>query len=145
MTNAAQMYEPPLLRFMRALDPDEKEAFAEAVGTSLQYLHQMVGQPAPNPNLRLALAIVEESQRIYRKRGIDPLTLSDLLVGRIKAQNMKDHTTGESFALLPSGELARRRLDMTGRIVLINAAGEVIAEEDSYPSPAMAKKIPPLD
>lgn len=145
MTNVAQMYEPPLLRFMRALDPDAKEAFAESAGTSLQYLHQMIGQTAPNPNLKMALAIVAESQRIYRKSGIDPLTLEDLLVGRIKVQSVKDHTTGEAFTLLENGKLARRRIDKQGRIVLIDDHGGVIAVEDSHPGPNTVKKILPLE
>lgn len=145
MSVTAQMFEPPLLRFLRALDLDEKEAFAAAVGTSLQYLQQMVGQPAPNPALRLAMAMEAESHRLGRLLGTDPLSLPDLLIGRVKAKHVLDHTTGEAFTMLPNGEMARRRVDGQGRIVLLNAKGDIVDVEEARPSPTTVKKVRPLD
>ena len=145
MSAPAQMFEPPLLRFLRALDPDEKEAFAEVVGTSLLYLQQMAGQPSPNPALRLAMAMEAESHRLARLLGTDALSLPDLLIGRIKAKHVLDHTTGETFTMLSNGEMARRRVDSQGRIVLLNAKGSVVDVEEARPSPASVKKLRPLD
>lgn len=145
MSATNQQFEPPLLRFLRALDPDAKEAFAAAVGTTLAYLQQMCLQAAPNPALRLALAIEAESHRLSRQLGIDPLTLQDLLVGRIRAKHVKDHTTGEVFTMLPDGKMARRRVDAHGRIVLLNDKGAVIDVEEARPAPATVKRIKPLE
>lgn len=144
MPSPNQMFEPPLLRFMRALNQDEKEQFAEAIGTTVQYVHQMSTQPRPNPNLTMALAIEAESHRLSRQLGIEPLTLADLLVGRIMAKHVQDHTTGEVFTLLPSGEMARRRIDKKSRVVLIDARGRVIAVEDSNPGLPTLRKVLPL-
>jgi hypothetical protein len=140
-----QMYEPPLLRFLREIGGDGKESFAKAVGTTVPYLHQMIGQAAPNPGLILSLAIEAESHRLHRQTGVTPLTLPDLLVGRIKAQQVKDHTTGEPFTLLPNGEMARRRIDGQGRVVLVDDRGRVVAVEDSFPGASTLKRIPLLD
>lgn len=71
----------PLLRLLRALTKDQREAFAAAVGTTTVYLYQLAAQPEPNPRLRLALAIREESRRISKRVMTEPLTLEDLLVG----------------------------------------------------------------
>lgn len=71
----------PMLRFLRALTKDQREAFAAAVGTTTTYLYQLAAQPEPNPRLRLALAIREESRRIAKRAMTEPLTLEDLLVG----------------------------------------------------------------
>lgn len=71
----------PLLRFLRALTTEQKEAFASATGTTIGYLYQLAAQRQPNPRLRLALAMVAESERISKRVGADPLTLLDLLVG----------------------------------------------------------------
>ncbi len=71
----------PLLRFLRALTPEQREAFASATGTTTGYLYQLAAQPMPNPRLRLALAIEAETHRIAKRVGADPLTLADLLVG----------------------------------------------------------------
>ena len=113
----------------------------------MQYLHQMIGQAAPNPALKLALALEAESHRLARQGLVDapPLTLPDLLVGRLKVSHVKDHTTGELFTLLPSGEMVRRRIDGQNRVVLIDAKGRVIAVEDSHPGPSTLKKIPLLE
>ena len=140
-----QMYEPPLLRFLRMLDGDEKEAFAKAVGTTYYYIFQLVGQAEPNPTLKLALAIEAETHRLGRQLGIEPVSLSDLLIGRIKTKQAKDHTTGEVFALLPNGDLVLRRLDKQGRIVLVDGDGRILGIEDSNPGPHTLKKVRPLD
>jgi len=145
MNAPTQMVEPPLLRFLRALDSDEKEAFAAACGTTLLYLQQMVGNPAPNPTLKLAFAIESESHRFGRIHGIPGVSLQDLLIGRIKTKQTRDHTTGELFTLMPNGELVRRRVDKQGRIVLIDQHGDVIAVEETYPGPNTVKKVRPLD
>lgn len=146
MTTHAQSTEPPLLRFIRALSADEREAFAETVGTTVGYINQLVGHPAPNPSLKLALAIEAESHRLSRQiTGLTPLSLPDLLVGRIKTKRIKDHTTGEVFALLPNGELVRRRLDKLGRVVLIDAKGRVIDVEESRPGATTAGDVVPLE
>lgn len=71
----------PLLRFLRALDTEQRQAFAAAVGTTMVYLYQLAAQPEPNPRLRFALAVRDESRRIAKKAMTEPLTLEDLLVG----------------------------------------------------------------
>lgn len=60
---------------------EQREAFASAVGTTLTYLYQLAAQQNPNPQLKLALAIVAESKRRAPKLMATPLTLEDLLVG----------------------------------------------------------------
>lgn len=71
----------PLLRFLRALDPDQRRAFSEAVGTTHVYLYQLAGQSQPNPRLRLATRIVEASKRFAPLAMAEPLTYDDLLIG----------------------------------------------------------------
>lgn len=77
--------ETPLLRFLRALSPDDREAFCKACDTKLLYLYQVAAKEEPNPTLRLAKALVENS-RIWQKKipkvlKVAPLTYDDLLVG----------------------------------------------------------------
>lgn len=71
----------PLLAFIRCLTPDQKKDFVAKVGTTYVYIHQLATAEAPNPALRLAKAIVEESRRLSKKVGAEPLTYDDLLVG----------------------------------------------------------------
>lgn len=71
----------PLQTFLRALDHEQKEQFAQAVGTTRVYLHQLASAEHPNPRLRLALALVEESKKLSRKVMSPPLSLPDLLTG----------------------------------------------------------------
>ena len=71
----------PLLRFLRALTVEQQTLFAESVGTTRVYLYQLAAQPAPNPRLRLAMALVTESKKVGKKVMQAPLTLEDLLVG----------------------------------------------------------------
>lgn len=71
----------PLLRFLRALDADQKVQFAAACGTTYNYLYQLAAQHEPNPRLRTAKAMVEESRKYARKAMTPPLTYDDLLVG----------------------------------------------------------------
>ena len=71
----------PLLRFLRALTKEQRTEWARDCGTTVQYLYQLAAQPAPNPQLRLALALVALSKRYARKQMTSPLVLEDLLVG----------------------------------------------------------------
>lgn len=72
----------PLLGLLRALDPDQRKAFAADVGTTVVYLYQLAGQPWPNPKLRMAKRIVEYSAKYASKAlGVRPLSYDDLLVG----------------------------------------------------------------
>lgn len=77
--------ETPLLRFLRALNPDDRKAFCEACGTTLLYLYQIAGKEEPNPTLKLAKALVENSRtwqkKIPKVLKVAPLTYDDLLVG----------------------------------------------------------------
>jgi hypothetical protein len=74
-------YITPLLRFLRCLTKTQRKQFAERCGTTEFYLYQIAAQPAPNPRLKLALAIVAESRKIAPVVMTYPLTLEDLLVG----------------------------------------------------------------
>lgn len=71
----------PLLRFLRALDADQRKAFAAAVGTTDGYLYQLAAAVAPNPRLRLAMLLVSESKKLSKKVMAAPLTFDDLLIG----------------------------------------------------------------
>jgi DNA-binding XRE family transcriptional regulator len=71
----------PMLRFMRAMNKEEQEAFAAAVGTTRVYLYQLAAQEEPNPRLRLAVAICKESQRLSKRLMAEPLKVEDLLIG----------------------------------------------------------------
>jgi hypothetical protein len=71
----------PLLRFLRALTKEQREAFAGRSGTTVPYLYQLAGDKEPNPRLKLALSLVHESERLGAKVMQKPLTLKDLLVG----------------------------------------------------------------
>lgn len=71
----------PLLGFLRALDADQRKAFAAEVGTTVVYLYQLAGQPWPNPKLRLSRSMVQASAKYASKLGARPLSYDDLLVG----------------------------------------------------------------
>lgn len=71
----------PLLKFLRALSPEQREAFASAVGTTVLYLYQVAAQPSPNPRLQLAKRLVDESKPLAKRAKAEPLTYEDLLVG----------------------------------------------------------------
>lgn len=71
----------PLLRFLRAMTPEQKKELADACGTTMVYLYQLAAQPWPNPRLRLAKMLVEESKRLRRKLMTEPLSYDDLLIG----------------------------------------------------------------
>lgn len=62
----------PLLRFLRCTTKPQREAFARSVGTTLAYLYQLAGATSPNPQLKLAHAIVLESRKIGKKIMADP-------------------------------------------------------------------------
>ena len=83
---AGQKHLTPLLRFLQAFGHGEvaksqKDRFAEAAGTTYVYLHQLATQPAPNPRLKLALALVAESERLAGGLMTSPLSPADLLIG----------------------------------------------------------------
>lgn len=89
---------PPLLRLLRSLTPEQRAQLAKDCDTTPQYLYQVAGQDSPNPRLRLAMALVEQSKTWstklrseMRRKGIpadiistivpEPLDYPDLLVG----------------------------------------------------------------
>lgn len=91
----------PLLRFIRALNDAEKEtetkfldqfvaALAPTNGkkTTKGYLYQLAGNELPNPTLRLAKAIVEQSRVFGPRVNARPLTYEDLLVGCIPTNRL---------------------------------------------------------
>jgi integrase len=65
-------YVTPLLRFLRALTKEQRKQFATECGTTEVYLYQLAAQPAPNPQLKLALALVDHSKRYARRVMTDP-------------------------------------------------------------------------
>ena len=75
----------PMLTFLRALTKDQRKEFAITVGTTTTYFYQIAAQVEPNPRLRLALAIRDESWRVAKTLMTPPLTLEDLLVGMAPA------------------------------------------------------------
>lgn len=86
--------ETPLLKYLRALASEDREKFAEACGTKVVYLYQLAGQAAPNPRLRLAKALVEQSEtflkRIPRVMRQSALSYEDLLVGALDEEESAD-------------------------------------------------------
>lgn len=79
----------PLSNFLNAMDRETRLACAEICGTKMNYLQQLAGQERPNPNLRLAFALVAESKRLSDHLNHPPLTLDDLLVGAVELDPMK--------------------------------------------------------
>lgn len=79
---AAEKAETPLLGFIRGLgELKTKQEFAEACGTTLPYLYQLCAKEEPNPTLKLAMALVEQSAVFGKNHRLRPLTFDDLLVG----------------------------------------------------------------
>ena len=91
----------PLLRFIRALKDAEKEneteffdQFVAALTptngkkTTKVYLYQLAGNKLPNPTLRLAKAIVEQSRVFGPRVSARPLTYEDLLIGCIPTNRL---------------------------------------------------------
>ena len=88
--------EPPLLRFIRSLKTSDKECatknyelfvdglkHASGKERTGHYLYQLSGKAVPNPTLRLAKAIVEQT-RIFAPRVSErPLSYEDLLIGKV--------------------------------------------------------------
>lgn len=85
----------PLLSFIRALQAASKDSgrdylamFLDALTpthgkpTTRIYLYQLAGNPMPNPNLRLAKAIVEQTRVFGPRIGAKSLSYEDLLVGK---------------------------------------------------------------
>ena len=88
---------PPLLDFIRAVKRHDKQyrtghyaAFRLALEpiygkpVTNVYLYQMTNKEVPNPTLRLAKAIVEQTRIIGPKVGVRALSYDDLLIGRKK-------------------------------------------------------------
>lgn len=88
---------PPLLDFIRAIkahDKDHDTALHEKFRLSLEpiygkpvtniYLYQMTNKQVPNPTLRLAKAIVEQTRVFAPMIGVRALSYDDLLIGRKK-------------------------------------------------------------
>lgn len=86
----------PLLRFIRALKAAELETGTDYFSLFLNslttvhgkpttkiYLYQLAGNAMPNPTLRLAKAIVEQSRVLAPRVNERPLTYEDLLVGKL--------------------------------------------------------------
>ena len=71
----------PLLRFLRALDADQKRDLAARCGTTYVYLYQLAGREWPNPELDFAAALVHASRIVGRKAKVKPLQYEDLLIG----------------------------------------------------------------
>lgn len=87
----------PLLRFIRALKSAESETGTDFFSLFLKsltpmhgkpttkvYLYQLAGNAMPNPTLRLAKAIVEQSRVLGPRVNERPLTYEDLLVGKLR-------------------------------------------------------------
>lgn len=77
--------ETPLLRFLRALNTEDRDKFAKACGTTTIYLYQLAAKEEPNPTLRLAMALRDNSAAFSKKMPtiirVPGLTFDDLLVG----------------------------------------------------------------
>lgn len=99
--------EPPLLRFIRALKNAEGETgtkfFAQFLAaltptngkkTTPGYLYQLAGKDLPNPTLRLAKAIVEQSRVFAPRINAKPLTYEDLLIGCIPTNRLGPRSPG---------------------------------------------------
>lgn len=162
MSNAASIaclrrsIEPPLLRFLRTLDPQMKIRFATQCGTTLQYLQQLCGKSDPNPSLRLSKALITESEqmvaafRAYPSGPIfiagsapSPLTFDDLLVGRVKLKRTKEFD--EKVVIGRDRKVLRRRLDSNGHIVWIDADSNIVEVEDTAPSMNAKEGVPALE
>jgi hypothetical protein len=77
--------ETPLLKFLRALNTEDRNNLAKEVGSTSIYLYQLAAHPNPNPTLRLAKALCERSVAYSKKMPsvmrVPPLTYEQLLVG----------------------------------------------------------------
>lgn len=91
----------PLLRFIRALKDSEKvtatkflDQFLAALTptngkkTTKIYLYQLAGNELPNPTLRLAKALVEQSRVFGPRINARPLTYEDLLIGCVPTNRL---------------------------------------------------------
>lgn len=88
----------PLLAFVRALGTREaKEQFAKDCGTSIFYLYQLGAQEEPNPRLRLALAIKDNSAKLAERLHVPSVTLEDLLVGAQPAPPLQEPAPSSEF------------------------------------------------
>lgn len=76
-----QAPESPLLAYLRRMSKDQRLAFAAACGTTEIYLYQLAAKKEPNPTLRLAKAIHEESKKLSRHLKAPGLEYDELLIG----------------------------------------------------------------
>ena len=99
----------PLLRFIRALRDAEKvtdtkflEQFLTALTptngkkTTKTYLYQLAGNELPNPTLRLAKAIVEQSRVFGPRIDARPLTYEDLLIGCVPTSRLGPRNSAQA-------------------------------------------------
>lgn len=100
----------PLSVFLRDLTKDERIAFAVNCEVGYTYLFQLAASPNPNPTLRLALRIVDESNRIARRYGRAGLSLPDLLIGNPtgREQTHALRKKADELAAEPSTNRVRR-------------------------------------
>lgn len=104
----------PLLRFIRALRDAEKESDTKFLDlflasllptngkpTTKLYLYQLAGKELPNPTLRLAKAIVEQSRVLGPRVNTRSLTYEDLLVGCIPTNRIgaKASSASQAFSI----------------------------------------------
>jgi transposase-like protein len=91
-SNDRQQKVTPLLRFIREINeyPLELENFVASLEIPSGkrrtgvYLYQLAAAESPNPSLRLARAIVEQSKLFGSRLMVQPLTYEDLLIGKSK-------------------------------------------------------------
>ena len=102
----------PLGKFLQACTKDQREAFAAACGTSQVYLYQLASLIEPNPSLRLALKIRDESARLSRRIHHPSLTLDDLLVGRIYTDAELEEVRAKEAANKEARKRRARRQDV---------------------------------
>jgi hypothetical protein len=70
----------PLLEWLRAANPFQREELAQAAGTKTTYLYQLGASDKPNPSLRMAHAIVVKTAEMSERVKRPGLTYLDLLV-----------------------------------------------------------------
>lgn len=94
--------ETPLLKFLRALNTDDRHAFAKECGTRLSYLYQMAASKEPNPTLRFAKLVCERSKfwsaKMPKVMRVAPLTYDELLVG---AEELEERSTASEGTAPP--------------------------------------------
>lgn len=67
----------PLLAWLRAATPEERERAAQLAGTSVSYLYQLATCTRPRPSAELALAI-EDATRDMERVGLPRVTVREI-------------------------------------------------------------------